>query len=156
MQQKKWENHRMAKKVLLFCISPKVGQLSDAYMRFNLALERYHEDWFNFVRWLVSLTNNTRLLPFKLSKINSHILIISLGFPIKSKTPLDHWNDHFDSHFIILINVPSLSGCFLSKLENHPDHLVRLISSENGRKDYSSPQLPIICLSSSFPIKIPF
>ena len=86
----------------------------------------------NFVRWLVSWTNNTKLLPFKLSKINGHHLIISLGFPMKSKTLLDHLNDHLDSHFIISINVPSLSGCFLSKLENHLDHLVRLISG-NGR-----------------------
>ena len=37
----------MAEKVLLVCISPKVGQLRDAYACFKLALERYHEHWFN-------------------------------------------------------------------------------------------------------------
>ena len=87
----------------------------------------------NFVLCLLSWTNNSKLLPFKLSKINTYHPVISLGF---SKTPLDHQNDHLDSHldhhYHWSISL-SLSGCFLSKLENHLDHLVRRINSENGR-----------------------
>ena len=102
------------------------------HSRSKLSLERYcqhHRFNRNFVLGFGSWTNNAKLLPFKLSKISSHRPIILLGWSnliIEMIISIVTW--------IISIIVPSLSlsGCFLSKLENDLDHLVRRIS-ENGR-----------------------
>ena len=121
MQQKNWQNPKMAEKVLLVRTSPKVGWLYDTFGLWAVSCA-FAQSAILFVGWRVEQTTRTKLLLLKLSKINP---IISLGFPKKSKTMVV-WRVtyHLDYCSFSL----SLSGCFLSKLENHLDHLVRRIS----------------------------
>lgn len=107
----------------------------------------------NFVLCLLSWTNNSKLLPFKLSKINTYHPVISLGF---SKTPLDHQNDHLDSHLDHHYHWSiSLSLWVFSEQTRKSSGSSRPTDQFWKRKDYSH-QLPIICLSSSFSINISF
>ena len=146
MQQKNWQNPKMAEKVLLVRTSPKVGWLYDTFGLWAVSCA-FAQSAILFVGWRVEQTTRTKLLLLKLSKINP---IISLGFPKKSKTMVV-WRVtyHLDYCSFSL----SLSLWVFSEQtrkwsgSSRPTDLWK-------RKDYS-PQIHIIRLSSSFSITIP-
>ena len=142
MQQKNWQNPKMAEKVLLVRTSPKVGWLYDTFGLWAVSCA-FAQSAILFVGWRVEQTTRTKLLLLKLSKINP---IISLGFPKKSKTMVV-WRVtyHLDyCSFSLSLSLWVFSEqTRKSSGSSRPTDLCK-------QTDYS--QHPIICLSSSFSI----